>query len=171
MRKLRAGPARSLSPALGAKMTMVDEAKDKEGLVKIYLDLPDNEVVGGESFWAKPVGPDLYEIRNVPFYAYDLHFNDVVRASSDGPDLKPRVRTVVKRSGHKTLRVMFPESTADAAQGELLSQLGRFGATYERAGPRLVAIDVDPTGNYQAVCDQLWSWEQAGSLHYETGTT
>jgi hypothetical protein len=142
---------------------------DTEGLVKLFLDLPDNEAVGGEGLWGKPVGPDLYEIRNVPFYAYDLHFNDVVRASIVNPGEKPRVSAVVRRSGHKTLRVIFPEQSTEEKQVELLAHLERFGVTYERASKSYLALDVDPTGDYQAVCDQLWAWEQQGVLHYETG--
>ena len=42
-----------------------------EKLVKVHLDLPDNEDVGGESFWAEDLGNDLYRIRNNPFYAYE----------------------------------------------------------------------------------------------------
>jgi hypothetical protein len=148
---------------------MVDSAPEDEGLVKLFLDLPDNEVCGGESLWAKPVGPDLYEIRNVPFYAYHLHFNDVVRAGIGAPDEKPKIQGVVKRSGHKTLRVIFPDTTPEDRQAELLGQLRPFGATYERATNRYIAIDVEPSGNYQAVCDQLWAWEQDGVLEYETG--
>ena len=33
---------------------------------------------------------------------------------------------------------------------------------------RLYAIDVEPDGNYQAVCDQLQAWQQAERLVYET---
>jgi len=141
-----------------------------EGLVKIYIDLPDDEVSSGESFWAKPVGPDLYEIRNSPFHAYDLHFGDVVKAVPDSADLKPRIREVVKPSGHKTLRVVFPKGTPKERQVDLLDQLTPLGASFERAGVHMVAIDVDPRGNYQDVCDQLWQWEQEGLLNYETGT-
>lgn len=148
---------------------MQKEGSDNEGLVKLYLDLPDDEGVGGESLWARPVGPDLYEIRNVPFHAYDLHFNDVVRASTIAPGEKPRIQEVVKRSGHRTLRVIFPDATPESRQAELLGELRPFGATYERATRLYVAIDVEPSGDYQAVCDRLWAWEKDGILEYETG--
>src|SRR5262245_10698511 len=105
---------------------MVSDA-NSDGLVKLYLDLPDDEVVGGEGRWAKPVGPDLYEIRTVPFHGYDLHLNDVVRASLGAPDERPRIREVVRRSGHKTLRVVFPQGTADDRQVVLLTQLSPLG--------------------------------------------
>jgi hypothetical protein len=143
---------------------------DGERLVKVWVALPDDEVVGGESLWANPVGPERYEIRNVPFHAYDLHFNDVVHARADNPDEKPKVLKIISRSGHKTLRVIFQEMIEEPEQVELLGQLRDLGATYERATACLVAIDVEPTGDYQAVCDKLWAWEKAGKLEYETGT-
>ena len=52
----------------------------EEQLEKIYIDLPNDGVVGGESVWAKPLGSDLFEVRNSPWHAYDVHFGDVVRA-------------------------------------------------------------------------------------------
>jgi Domain of unknown function (DUF4265) len=142
----------------------------EEGLVKVIVDLPDDASVGAESMWAKPVGPELYELRNSPWHAYDLHFGDVVRAVADSPDEKPRVRKVVRPSGHKTLRVIFATALAEPRQIQLLSQLALFGASYERASAQLVAMDVLPEGDYQHVCDMLWSWEQEGLLEYETGT-
>jgi Domain of unknown function (DUF4265) len=142
----------------------------KEGLVKVYVDLPGDTGAGGESFWAKPVEPDLYELRNSPWYAFDLHFGDVVRAVPNQPGEKPRIRKVVRRSGHKTLRVVFPKETPEAEQLALLDELKPYGASYERAHAYFLAVDVLPEGDYQKVCDLLWAWENAGKLEYETGT-
>ena len=44
----------------------------------------------------------------------------------------------------------------------------RHGVTWEGSDHRLFALDIPPTGNYQAVCDQLWQWEQERLLEYET---
>jgi Domain of unknown function (DUF4265) len=143
----------------------------EEHLEKIYIDLPNDGVVGGESVWAKPLGGDLFEVRNSPWHAYDVHFGDVVRAIPRNADEKPWFREVVKPSGHKTLRVLFPKETPEVEQAGLLDQLSSDGASYERANSRLVAVDVLPGGNYQRVCDRLWAWEQEGLLDYETGTS
>jgi hypothetical protein len=142
-----------------------------EDLNKVYIDLPDNKVTGGESVWARPLGGDLYEVRNSPWYAYDIHFGDIIRAQTIRSEEPPRFLEVVKSSGHKTLRVAFPKGMPEAAQVDLLDQLKDDGASYERANALLVAIDVLPSGNYQRVCDQLWAWEQQGKLEYETGTS
>src|SRR5262245_56299849 len=89
------------------------EEADAEGLTKVHIDLPNHWWFKGESLWARPLGDDLYEIHNVPFCAYDINCRDVVRATADGPDLKPEIREVVRRSGNRTLRIIFQDDEAD----------------------------------------------------------
>jgi hypothetical protein len=141
-----------------------------EALVKVFVELHDAPFET-ESFWAKPLGNDLYELRNSPWYAFDLHFCDVVRAVPDNPDEKPRILEVVRPSGHKTLRVLFLPEVGEAERLELLGFLHRWRGFHESCTGRLYAVDVEPEGDYGAVCDQLWAWERAGRLVYETGTT
>jgi hypothetical protein len=141
-----------------------------EGLVKVFVELHDAPF-GTESFWARPLGGDLYELRNSPWFAFDLHFSDVVRAIPDKPGEKPRIVEVVRRSGHKTLRVIFPPTVSEAERLEMLRSLHPLRAFHENCNGALYAVDVEPEGDYGAVCDQLWAWEQAGRLVYETGTT
>ena len=141
---------------------------DEAALTKVHIDLPNHWGTGGESLWAEDLGGDLFRIRNVPFYAYGLNFEDVVRATADSPDLKPEVREIVKRSGHRTLRIFFDESYPEDGRIELLRQLNEHRAYFERATPSYFAIDIEPEGSYETVCDQLWAWENAGFLSYET---
>jgi len=141
-----------------------------EKLVKIFVELHDAPF-GTESFWARPLGEDLYELRNSPWFAFDLHFCDVVRAVPDKPDEKPRIIEVVRRSSHKTLRVIFPPEVGETERLEMLRSLHQWRGFHENCNSRLYAVHVEPDGNYEAVCDQLWEWEQAGRLVYETGTT
>jgi hypothetical protein len=148
----------------------MDDSKEAQ-LVKIHLELPNHKVSGGESFWAKPLGENLYELRNSPWFAYNIHFMDVVLAIADSPDKKPEIIKVVQRSGHKTLWVWFlPEFPADQRM-DLLSSLNQWKGYYENADGQLFAVDVEPHGDYQAVCHQLRAWQQEGKLIYETGTT
>jgi len=80
---------------------------ENDSLTKVHIDLPNHWATDGESLWALPLGNDLYEIRNSPFYAYGLNWGDVVRATTDNLTLKLEVRSVVTPSGNKTLRVFF----------------------------------------------------------------
>jgi hypothetical protein len=149
----------------------MDEPNENEQLTKIHLELLNHPSSGGESFWAKPLGNDLYELRNSPWFAYNLHFMDVVLAQAPSADKKPEIIKVVRSSGHKTLRVWFlPEFPPDQRE-DLLVSLNKWKGYSENADGQLYAIDVEPDGNYQAICDQLGEWEQEKKLVYERGTT
>lgn len=140
----------------------------KENLTKLYVDLPQHWAIGGESFWAEELDDDLYKIRNVPFYAYGLNFYDIVRATADSPDHKPEIQEVVEPSGHQTLRIIFEKDVERQRQVELLDNLSKHKATYERADGINVAIDIEPEGSYEDVYDQLQEWEDVGLLSFET---
>jgi hypothetical protein len=94
-----------------------------------------------------------------------------VKAVPDKPDEKPRIIEVVRRSGHKTLRVLFAPDVTEGQRSRMLKSLHKWRGFYENCDGHLYAVDVEPDGDYGAVCDQLWKWEQAGRLVYETGTT
>jgi len=93
-----------------------------EGLVKIVVELRDGPFER-ESFWAEPLGDDLFKLRNSPWFAFDLHFDDVVRAVAVCPGDLPRIVEVVRRSGHRTLRVIFSRETSEPERLELLRSL------------------------------------------------
>lgn len=44
---------------------LVITVEDTNDLVKVHFDLPEPDMgISGESLWAAPVGPNLYELRN-----------------------------------------------------------------------------------------------------------
>lgn len=139
-----------------------------EALTKVHIDLPQHWGTGGESLWAEDLGGNLFRIRNVPFFAYDLNFADIVRATADAPELKPEVREVVERSGHRTVRVFFQETYPEEGRAELLKELNRHEAYFEGATAAHFAIDIEPSGSYESVYDQLMEWENSGFLSFET---
>lgn len=141
-----------------------------EPLEKIYVDLPGHWQYEGEAMWAKPLGDDLFELRNVPFGAYGLNFGDVVRARSSSPELKPQVEAVVKASGHRTLRLTF-NAMPEQQQLAYLKQLERLGAEPERAVGGFIALDIPPDVAYDQVFKQLDALEKLGVLDFETCDT
>ena len=118
--------------------------------------------------WAVDLGNDLYEIRNVPFYAYNLNFGDVVLATADSPDLKPEVRRVVRRSGNRTLRLFFASDQAEGGALELLASLKPLAVSFEGVTDRYFALDLEPTADVDAVRAQLDKWASQGVAEYET---
>jgi hypothetical protein len=144
----------------------VDELE--EPLTKIYVDLPRHWATGGESMWALSLGGDLYEVRNTPFYAYNLNFLDVVRALPPSPDVKPHVLAIVRRSGHETLRVFFDETIQESRRVAILDDLARFGVSYEGCSPRYFALDVTPGSSVADLRAHLDQLEHQNLLSYET---
>ena len=136
--------------------------------MKVLVDLPNHCGTNGESMWARPLGDNLYELHNSPFYAYDLNYLDVVFALSDDPSMKPLVLRIERRSGHRTLRVILLPATPPLERTRILALLNESGATYENANSRLYSLDVRPDKSYDLVCEKLLELETAGLLEYET---
>lgn len=141
---------------------------DEEGLEKIHIDLPNHWAIGGESMWAEPLGNDLYKIENIPFYAYGLNFQDIVRATSDSDELKPEIRELIKPSGHRTFRLFFKKEVTREQQEEILETFRELHVSYERANEIYIALDLKPEGDYQAVFDKLDEYEKQKVLGFET---
>jgi len=137
-------------------------------LIKVHIDLPNHWGTGGESLWARDLGDDLYEIDNVPFYAYGINYNDVVRAIAKSPDLKPEVLEVVRHGGHRTLRIMFMNKRPAEEQAPYLSQIRKLGGNPERATDYYLSIDIPPAADYRTLCDLLSNFQDGDVLDYET---
>ncbi|MBH1987987.1 MAG: DUF4265 domain-containing protein [Burkholderiales bacterium] len=147
---------------------MPNESTPDPDLVKICVELPHHWWLKGESFWAQPLGQDLYRLENVPFCAYDLNFGDVVQATADREDLKPEIRAVVERSGHQTLRIRFSDPLNREAQEPVIAALQALGGELERANGQFLAIDIPPGVSIDALRDALDEQVDAGALEYET---
>jgi hypothetical protein len=141
-------------------------SKSRKALTKIFVDLPHHWATGGESMWALPLGADLFEVRNTPFYAYDLNFLDVVRAVPTLPDEKPSILAIARRGGHQTLRVFFKEGVEEPERVQVLDDLRRFGVSYESCSPRYFSLDVAPKGDVAGLRAHLDELED--TLAYET---
>jgi len=118
--------------------------------------------------WARALGNDLYELENSPFCAYGLNYKDVVLAQAESPSAKPLICRVERRGGHRTLRFRFPAEVDRSNRDSMLAQLNSLGTSFEGHEYRFFSLDVPPSADYQAICDQLFAWEADGVLEYET---
>lgn len=133
---------------------------------KVHVDLPNHWATGGESMWARELGGDLYELENIPFYAYGLNYKDVVRATASADGIL-EVREVVRPSGHKTLRVMFSRDIPESRYLELMHSVPA-GVSYERATGGYFALDLRPGTDIWSVCEFLDRWVEGDIAGYET---
>lgn len=134
-----------------------------EKLTKVHVSFGDG---GGESMWAREIEEDLFAVKNLPFFAFGVNFDDVVRAPMEG-ELR-EVRAVIRASGHRTLRVVFHAHLTADEQVSHLDALKALGGSSERATNRLVAIDVPPGAAYEAMVALLAKLEMDDQLVFET---
>src|SRR5262245_19793597 len=141
-----------------------------EELEKILIELPAGHWTGksGERVWAKPLGDQQYELRNTPWYAYDITWGDVVRCEGMSPAELPIVRDIVRPGGHRTLRAYFLGDD-DSVRDAILDELIELGALHENADGKMYALDLEPDVDLERVVHYLREKESAGALGWESG--
>lgn len=117
----------------------------------------------GERMRARRTGLDLYELQDVPIFAFDLHPGDTVRC--DMTTSPPTVVGAVQRSGRWGIRFRWSNS-GDADRVRLVTALRDLGATLEMTHHAILVNC--PGAQYQRACDTLWIEEERGRISYET---
>lgn len=138
---------------------------DREKLdhVKIFFEV---ESGGGgveiESVWARPV-ENGYLIDNIPFYAKEIAYADVVSAEADDYGVLHFTR-LVAASRHSTVRLWFANEVDVVTVRDILRDMG---CSSELNSSRLVAVDIPPLVSYGYVRAYLDQQESAGVFDYE----
>lgn len=128
--------------------------------VKILFKTCDPSSPTDETMWAECVGPDRYELNNSPFFAYGVSWKDVVLAPHNASEGFRVFQRVDKKSGNRTVRILFPDEGCAAAH---LEHLVSMGCSYEGANKRFFAINLPPQVDLDEVCDYLTNIE----VHWE----
>jgi hypothetical protein len=143
-------------------------------MLKIRLRGPDKG--DSETLWATEIALGQYRLDNGPFFAYGVSWQDVVEAQHGRDDVLEYVR-VVRKSGNRTLRVMFNDYRVndDRAKG-VLRGIQELGCSYEGMQPRLVSINVPPEADIASVTTFLrglpgLQWEYADPTYAEIRST
>ena len=142
---------------------MTDTREDP--YAKILIRHVDGDRVHIETPWARRVGPDLYELDNVLWYAYGISAGDILEARSDGEGL-PEVVRIVRKSGNRTVRVVLkPPANASTESQQVLDRLQALGCGYEGMRHSHFAINVPPQVDLMRVREFLIAtgqvWEHA----------
>lgn len=125
-----------------------------------------------ETLWATALGADEYMLDNSPFYAYSVSWKDIVYAPVDEAEGLPTFVRLVRKSGHRTIRVIFDPPVQEGNESEVLLQgLLALGCTYEGANRGYLAIDLPPTASLENVRQYLIKqgaqWEHADPTYAE----
>lgn len=145
---------------------------DEHGLLRVLIPLPHDEWHGqsSETVWVEPIGDGVFRIRNVPFYARNLSFGDVISAR-EAANSALTLDKVVSRGGHSTYRIRLADSVSleDLTFDKYWQPLEAAGCTYERATERLLGVDVPPAAGIYEVYDLLSTGENEGAWSFEEG--
>lgn len=125
-----------------------------------------------ETLWATAVGDDQYKLDNSPFYAYSVSWEDIVYAPYDPSEEQHTFLRVVKKSGNRTVRVVFDPPVQDGnASDKVLQGLVSLGCSYEGARRNYIAINVPPQVQLSDVREYLIAhqanWEHADPSYAE----
>lgn len=99
-----------------------------------------------ETLWATPLGKDMYQLDNTPFYAEGFSFKDVVLAPFDDTEGFPVVKNSVKKSGHSTYLIWVPSGIKDNPDFDVYwNPLENLGCSFEGIDGKMIAVDIPAT--------------------------
>jgi hypothetical protein len=145
---------------------------DRKQTKVVFRVVDEDGGVDVETLWATPVTPDEYELDNSPFYAYSVSWKDVVFAPMDPEEGRPVFQKVVRKSGHRTVRIIFEPPVADGNESDVhLKKLVAMGCSYEGSHHVLMSVDVPPQIELDAVREYLiesdLKWEHSDPTYEE----
>ncbi len=143
-------------------------ASNTAGLVKVIFQLDPGSWHGSatETVWAEPLGSGRYRLCNVPFYAFDVSYDDVVGAVEGSWGLV--FTSVIRRGGHSTYRLLTKDPLRDQFES-FWKPLAECGCTYEEGHRPLLAIDVPAEADIFVVYSRLEEGQLAGIWSFEEG--
>ncbi len=141
-------------------------------LLKITIPLDAEEWHGyaTESVWADKIDAKRCRIRNTPFYAKGISFEDIVFVKTVDGELF--FDSVSIAAGHSTYRIITEKKLPEAGFLKHWRTLEEIGCTYEGADLgtlRLFAIDVPPGASIHQVYELLALGEKDGCWDFEEG--
>ncbi|QKJ30362.1 DUF4265 domain-containing protein [Mucilaginibacter mali] len=126
-----------------------------------YRDLKGE--IAEETIWAELVNNEYYKIDNIPFFAPNLAYNDIISVEEDDGVLY--FNTLIKSSMHTTIQIIFFDRHKES---EVLKKIEEMGCAWEgMQGGAYYAVDVPPNINYNSIKVFLDEQQQNLVLDYK----
>lgn len=139
------------------------------GLTKIRIVLPEHawHKVEAEWLWAQKIEDSVYALRNVPFYAMGLSYDDLIKVETVAG--APIMLQIVSRGGHSTYRIFANRGYENVRMKALFRKLNQLHCDIEIATKKLIAVDVLPEADIREVYATLEKSEEAGLIDFQEG--
>ena len=139
-------------------------------LKRVIFSLEENawHAISTERLWAEEVAMGRYKLRNSPFYAKNISFEDVVfgRVSATG-DIE--FSGVSLRAGHSTYRIFSKTPIESKNFREAWAELQNLGCSFEQGTGNIISVDVPARANIYSVYGILEKHEKDGTWDFEEG--
>lgn len=124
-----------------------------------------------ENIWVEKVCGHEYRTLTIPFFAYNLSRGDIVEGHPDEEGIGLFVERVLKKGGNRTVRVGFigPGFLDHPAGVQLRNYLKEHGLDFEIFNPALLAINVPPEFDYNALGRRLYAIPKEAGAEWEDG--
>jgi hypothetical protein len=148
---------------VASKKRVASKKQEVSGKVRIQFEDAEGRA---EALDASPLGKDLYRLDESPSFAYSVSLGDVVRAARSGRAGRLRFSEVVKKSGNRTVRLIFAKfSPGSKAAHPILEQIAGLGCRYDNSQASVLSVAVPETSSLSDVVGYLktlgmW-WEHA----------
>lgn len=117
----------------------------------IYTDLNGN--VSEELIWVKPIENELYKIDNIPFFAPNLAYEDIISIEHEGDKLY--FENLIEMSGNSTVQFVFFEKNKNI-ENVMLKQIESFQCGWEgMEGGGYYSLNIPENVNYKDIREFL----------------
>ena len=152
-------------------MTDLIEPLPGDNFVKVEVPpkATGNRQILAEHLWCEEILKDEYRVDSLPFSAFDISHNDIISLHKKSDRLI--FESVIHKSGHKNIWILFKEKTESRAK-ELVETIlnSKFGCSFELAAVPFYqyAIDVYPGAPYEEIIQEIAAFPD---LKYEISST
>ncbi|AQX03379.1 MULTISPECIES: DUF4265 domain-containing protein [Elizabethkingia] len=118
-------------------------------VILTYYDIDGNTAV--ETLWAEFKEDIKYQIKNIPFFASSLAFDDIITVEEENGDL--HFHEIINASEHSTLQIVFFN---EKEISRVIKDIELLNCSWEGMySQKLLAVDVPPNVNYSIVKEYL----------------
>ena len=133
----------------------------KVKVVVVYKNL--EAQISEESIWTEKMENGYYRIDNVPFYAPNLAYNDMIAIEEDKGVFY--FADLIERSGHSTVQIIFFN---EIEVEYILSNIEKLGCAWEgMKNQAYYPIDIPPNINYLSIKQFLDEQSEKDILDYK----
>ncbi|CAA7196726.1 DUF4265 domain-containing protein [Chryseobacterium potabilaquae] len=130
-------------------------------VILTYYDVWEN--VAEETLWIDSLDNKRYQIKNIPFFAPNLAYNDIITVEEDEGSLY--FEEIVEPSEHSTIQItFFRNETIEQTIKDIESLNCSWEGMHEQ---QFIAVDIPPVVDYKKVKEYLYQQFDNKILDYK----